>query len=89
MTDDTTRFRFALTPQERQKERNDQIARGAIRVVVYQRAGAGEEPSIAYFDPNMITDPAAWLTERLGPMAGVTVLDAATGAALAAKTEVH
>jgi hypothetical protein len=85
MTDNANRSRFALTPQERRREKIAQIARGVTRVVVYKRAGAGMEPSIAYFDPRMIPDIAALLTERLGPLVAVIVLDAGTGAALEEK----
>jgi putative DNA primase/helicase len=37
--------------------------------VSYQVAGAGQKPAIAWVDLTRVPDPAAWLTERLGPLA--------------------
>jgi hypothetical protein len=39
--------------------------------VTYQLDGNGQKPRTAYFDRNLIPDPLAWLTGRLGPLAGV------------------
>lgn len=37
--------------------------------VEYQRAGARLSPAVAWFDPSLVSDPAAWLAERLGALA--------------------
>jgi putative DNA primase/helicase len=37
--------------------------------VGYQLPGHGKRPSIAWVDLDLVSDPEAWLTERLGPLA--------------------
>ncbi len=37
--------------------------------VDYQLPGHGKRPSTAWVDPHLVSDPEAWLTERLGPLA--------------------
>jgi putative DNA primase/helicase len=37
--------------------------------VDYQLPGHGKRPSTAWVDLNIVSDPEAWLTERLGPLA--------------------
>jgi putative DNA primase/helicase len=46
--------------------------------LTYQKPGAGQRPVEAIFDLRLIADPAAWLTERLGPVAISYVGKAAT-----------
>ena len=41
--------------------------------VIYQLIGAGKAPTVAYFDPAMIEDPAAAIAARLGPVKWVKV----------------
>jgi putative DNA primase/helicase len=40
-----------------------------LAAVAYRPAGAGKKLRSAWFDLTMIPNPAAWLTERLGPLA--------------------
>jgi Toprim domain len=35
----------------------------------YQRAGSGRSSAVAWVDPVLVPDPAAWLVDRLGPLA--------------------
>jgi len=39
----------------------------------YQRAGAGRSKAAAFYDPALVPDPAAVLTEKLGPLAWFTI----------------
>lgn len=41
--------------------------------VAYQLAGPGKKPAVAWFDAELISDPAVWLIERLGQLAWVRV----------------
>jgi putative DNA primase/helicase len=40
-----------------------------LRAVEYQRAGAGRSVARAFYDPALVTDPVAWLFEKLGELA--------------------
>lgn len=40
-----------------------------LRRLDYQRAGRGQQPATAWFDPVLILKPEEWLTERLGTLA--------------------
>lgn len=42
---------------------------GSPRPVTYRLAGAGQKPKPALWSPALIADPAAWLADRLGPLA--------------------
>ena len=55
----------------------------------YQRAGRGQRPTVAWFDPALVSDPTAWLAERLGEIAWVRMgaTDAATSPEVSAKAE--
>jgi putative DNA primase/helicase len=49
--------------------------------VTYRPEGSGQKVRTSMFNLNLIPDPAAWLTERLGPLANCEVV---TGAELVA-----
>jgi putative DNA primase/helicase len=36
--------------------------------ITYQPEGAGSRPATAWFDPELVPDPAAWIAARLGPL---------------------
>ena len=41
----------------------------SLRRVQYQLTGAGQKPAVAWCDLELVPDPVAWLTQRLGPLA--------------------
>jgi hypothetical protein len=55
----------------------------------YQRAGRGQRPTLAWFDPALVSDLTVWLAERLGEMAWVRMeaTDVATSPEVSAKAE--
>ena len=40
-------------------------------MVVYLKPGQGRQPSVVFYDRRVIPDIAAWLMERLGPLARI------------------
>lgn len=59
---------------------NSEMSRSSA-AVTYRPEGSGQKVRTARFNLKLIPDPAAWLTERLGPLADCEVV---TGAELAA-----
>jgi hypothetical protein len=49
---------------------NDQV----LLTVEYQLSGPGQKRRKAYFDSGVVTDPRAWLEERLGELAAFEVV---------------
>ncbi|WP_428489563.1 hypothetical protein [Rhodopila sp.] len=39
-----------------------------LHSVEYRVTGNGREPTVAYYDPDLVQDPAAWLSDRVGKL---------------------
>lgn len=60
-TNRNKKYLITACPQDRRE--------GSSNVrVSYQLSGHGKRPSVAWVDLNLVSDPEAWLTERLGPL---------------------
>jgi hypothetical protein len=54
---------------------NREMSATSLRVARYQVAGPGRKPNFALIDPDLVPDPAAWLADRLGPLATFELLE--------------